>query len=341
MVGIVSDATQTRAPGQHRDPVAALARPVSGARPTAGRVAILPFDHEGFAAAVRDGGGEVGPLDNSTRGVVWLNLDDDALGEVLAAHPGVEWVQVPMAGVERFAPLFMAQGAAELPLWTSAKGSFAEPVAEHAVALTLAVLRGLPDKSRSTSWADPKTGISLFGRNVLIVGAGGIALEIMRLLAPFEVSITIVRRTAGDVPGARRTVVASALMDVLPQADVVILAAAATDETAHLIGREQLAAMKPSAALVNIARGHLIDQDALAEALAAGHLAGAGLDVTTPEPLPDGHPLWTAPRVVITSHSADTPEMTEPLLAERIRANVAALMGDGAFVGIVDPAAGY
>ncbi|MBG6054393.1 phosphoglycerate dehydrogenase-like enzyme [Salinibacterium sp. CAN_S4] len=337
----MSDVGSTRAPGQHRDPVAALARPIDGTRPAAGPVAILPFDHDGFAAAVRDGGGAVGPLDGCTRGIVWLDLDGDALGEVLAAHPAVEWVQVPMAGVERFARLFEAQGSRDLPLWTSAKGSFAEPVAEHAVALTLAVLRGLPEKSRSTSWADPKTGISLYGRNVLIVGAGGIAREIMRLLAPFEVSVTIVRRTAGDVPGARRTVAASGLMEVLPDADVVILAAAATDQTAHLIGRDQLAAMKPSAALVNIARGHLIDQDALADALAGGHLVGAGLDVTTPEPLPDGHPLWSSPRIVITSHSADTPEMTEPLLAERIRANVAALVGDGAFVGIVDPVAGY
>jgi phosphoglycerate dehydrogenase-like enzyme len=130
-------------------------------------------------------------------------------------------------------------------------------------------------------------------------------------------------------------------MEVLPDADVVILAAAATGETAHLIGRQHLDAMKPSAALVNIARGHLIDQDALADALAAGQLVGAGLDVTTPEPLPDGHRLWSSPRIVITSHSADTPEMTEPLLAERIRANVAALVGDGAFVGVVDPVAGY
>jgi phosphoglycerate dehydrogenase-like enzyme len=131
------------------------------------------------------------------------------------------------------------------------------------------------------------------------------------------------------------------LDDVLPDADVLILAAAATAETAHLIGQKQLALLKPSAALVNIARGSLVDQEALVAALTSGHLAGAGLDVTTPEPLPDAHPLWSAPRVVITSHSADTPEMTEPLLAERIRANVAALMGDGGFVGRVDPAAGY
>jgi phosphoglycerate dehydrogenase-like enzyme len=84
-----------------------------------------------------------------------------------------------------------------------------------------------------------------------------------------------------------------------------------------------------------------VDSDALAAALGAGHLAGAGLDVTDPEPLPDGHPLWSAPRCVITSHSADTREMVEPLLAERLRLNVEALLGDSAFIGVVDPAAGY
>ena len=330
-----------RRPGEHRDPVAVTARPIRGARPVAGPVAVLPFDSEAFAAAVRAGGGEVAPLDENTRAVVWLNLDCAALGAVLEQHPAIEWVQLPMAGVESFSPLFDSQDDRPLPLWTSAKGSFAEPVAEHAVALTLAVLRGIPEKSRSTSWADPKTGVTLYGRHILIVGAGGIALEIMRLLAPFEVSVTIVRRSADPLPGAHATVTTARLMEVLPDADVVILAAAATGETEHLIGPEQLAAMKPSAALVNIARGRLIDQDALDAALRAGHLAGAGLDVTTPEPLPDGHPLWTAPRCVITSHSADTPEMTEPLLAERIRANVAALRGNGAFVGIVDPVAGY
>ena len=330
-----------RRAGQHRDPVASGARPRKAPRPTPGPIAILPFDNALFAAAVHLGGGVLSPLDASTRGLIWLTLDGNELAEVLRTHPAIEWVQVPLAGVESFEELLTAQGEAALPLFTSAKGSFAEPVAEHALALTLAVLRGLPAKSRSVGWAEPKTGISLYGRNVVIVGAGGVALEIIRLLAPFEVSVTVVRRTASPVPGARRSVRADALMEVLPDADVVILAAAATGETEHLIGRQQLAAMKPEAALINIARGQLIDQEALVDALNSGHLCGAGLDVTTPEPLPDEHPLWKAPRCIITSHSADTPEMTQPLLAERIRANVAALLGDGAFVGVVDPIAGY
>jgi phosphoglycerate dehydrogenase-like enzyme len=328
-----------RAPGEHRDPVSPL--PVDGPRPTAGPIAVLPVENPAYAAAVISGGGTVAPLSAATRGLVWLDLDGQALEGVLESHPAIEWVQLPMAGVEPFANLFAAQGDRALPVWTSAKGSFAEPVAEHAVVLTLATLRGIPEKSRSTSWAHPKTGITLYGRHVVIVGAGGIAVEIMRLLAPFEVFVTIVRRTAGAVAGADRTVTTDRLMDVLPDADVVILAAAATDETFRLIGAQQLAAMKPAAVLVNIARGSLIDQDALVAALHSGHLAGAGLDVTTPEPLPEGHPLWSAPRCVITSHSADTPEMVLPLLAQRIRANVAALIGAGAFTGVVDPRSGY
>ncbi|MBX3100005.1 MAG: NAD-binding protein [Salinibacterium sp.] len=302
---------------------------------------MLPFPHEVFEAAVVAGGGIVEPLSDATRGLVWLNVDGPALASVLAEYPGIQWVQLPLAGVERLSEVFAAQEDADLPVWTSAKGSFAEPVAEHALALVLAVLRGIPEKARGTTWSDPKIGISLYGRRVVIVGAGGIAVELLRLLAPWEVDVTIVRRGSDPLPGATRTLPVARLAEVLPEADVVILAAAATAETTNLIGARELALMKPEAALVNIARGRLIDQEALLAALESGHLCGAGLDVTSPEPLPDGHPLWTAPRIVITSHSADTPEMTEPLLAERIRANVAALVGGTGFVGRIDPVAGY
>ena len=149
------------------------------------------------------------------------------------------------------------------------------------------------------------------------------------------------RRSAEPVPGAARTVQTSALHDVLPDADVVVVAAALTQDTRHLIGAPELALMNRNANLVNVGRGPLIDTDALVAALADGSIAGAALDVTEPEPLPDGHPLWTEPRCLITPHSADTPEMTAPLLAERIRLNVRAFLGDGRFVGVVDPQRGY
>lgn len=342
MTDAVSSALAPRRRGEHRDPVAAVQ--VTGALPEPGPIAVLPkhavSTFPGYTQAVRDAGGTVAQLDSATRGLIWLDADAAALAAVLRDHPAIGWVQLPLAGIELFAEVLAAQST-DLPIWTSAKGAFAEPVAEHAVALTAAVLRDLPDKARSIRWASAPSGISLYGRRVLIVGAGGIALEIMRLLAPYGVEITVVRRSADPVPGASRTVASDQLMAVIGDADVVILAAAATDETHRMFGAEQFAAMKATAALVNIARGRLVDQDALLAALASGRLAGAGLDVTTPEPLPDGHPLWTAPRVIITSHQADTQDMVLPLLATRIRSNVQAFLGDGRYVGRVDPSLGY
>lgn len=328
-----------RTPGEHRDLVAPSAAPLT--RPQPGPIAILPEPRASFVAAVESAGGVVAPLSDETRGLIWLApAETPELVDLLQSHPGIGWVQLPWAGVDAFAST-LKRFAGSSPLWTSAKGSYSEPVAEHALALTLAVLRGLPEKARATSWAPVKVGTSLYGRHVLVVGAGGIAVEVMRLFAPFEVEFTIVRRSADPLPGAQRTVPVADLLSVLPDADVVILAAAATDETAQLIGATELAAMKANAALINIARGALVDQEALLASLNSGHLAGAGIDVTDPEPLPDGHPLWQAPRCIVTGHTADTPEMTEPLLAERVRRNVEALLGDGRFVGVVDPAAGY
>lgn len=326
----------------HRAVVTDAGAPLPVAPPTAGPVAILPSPADLHVAAVTDAGGTVAPLDEDTRAVVWLDArDPDGLAAALDRAPGVGWVQLPFAGVDAFAHLIEEHG--DRVLFTSAKGAYAEPVAEHALALTLATLRVLPKRARATSWATEPEGVSLYGRNVVVIGAGGIALEYIRLLAPFEVSVTVVRRSSDPVPGADRTVTTDELDGVLPDADVVMVAAAMTSGTAKLLGAQQFARMKPSARIVNIARGGLVDTDALVAALHDGEVAGAGLDVTDPEPLPDGHPLWTTPGVVITPHQADTPEMVAPLLAERVRTNTTAFLGGAGegFVGVVDPAAGY
>jgi phosphoglycerate dehydrogenase-like enzyme len=272
---------------------------------------------------------------------VWLSYKDaNAFPPVLEAHPGIGWVQLPFAGVDAFAGVIASEDRPGL-VWTSAKGAYAQPVAEHALVLSLALLRVIPKRVRARTWATEQEGRSLYGLDVVIVGAGGIARELMRLLEPFGVRVTIVRRSSEPVEGAARTVTADQLTSVLPSADLVVVAAALTGSTRHLFGPEEFAAMKPTAYLVNIARGGLVDTDALLDALRSGAVAGAGLDVTDPEPLPDGHPLWDEPRVLITPHQADTPEMTAPLLAERVRLNVQAFLGDGRFVGVVDPVAGY
>lgn len=333
------------APGPDADAAGAAAS--TDARPEAGPIAILPEAHEArgaheaFRDAVVAGGGRVAPLSAATRGLIWTSSSGEGgLESVLAEHPSISWVQLPWAGVDAFAGL-LRRHRGDGRVWTSAKGAYAQPVAEHALALALAVLREFPRRVRADSWEVDERGRSLYGSEVVIVGAGGIAVELLRLLEPFRVRATVVRRADAAVPGAARTVTTDRLADVLGTAEIAFVVAALTDETRGLIGADELAAMPQGAVLVNVARGGLVDTDALLDALESGRLGGAGLDVTDPEPLPPGHPLWNAPNCLVTPHVADTEAMTAPLFASRIIANVAAFVGRSAFEGRVDLDAGY
>ena len=278
---------------------------------------------------------EAGPAD----AVVWMSARElDGLRDLLAARPGIRWVQLPFAGVE---PAFEAGVVDRERAWTCAKGCYARPVAEHALMLALAGLRLLPTRVKATSWG-PEGGRSLYGAPVTILGGGGITEELLRLLAPFGVEATVVRRRAGDpVPGAARTVGEDRIDEVLPGSLVVFLALALTPATRGIIDAERMRLIGPSGWLVNVARGGHIDTDALVAALHAGELGGAALDVTDPEPLPDGHPLWQAPNCIITPHTADTWDMVMPLLAGRITTNVARFAAGEPMEGVVDPDAGY
>ena len=228
----------------------------------------------------------------------------------------------------------------ETRTWTCAKGAYAQPVAEHALTLALAGLRQLPTRIAARSWGS-QGGTRLFGQRVTIVGGGGIAQSLLELLDPFEVTATVVNRSGTPVPGAARTVAVSELDSTLSDALVVVLALSLTPETRGIIGADQLALMGQTAWLVNVARGGHVDTDALVDALREGPIAGAALDVTDPEPLPDTHPLWDLPNCIITPHTADTIEMVLPLLAERIRTNVAHFAAGDSLVGLVDSEAGY
>ncbi|GAA1812337.1 NAD(P)-dependent oxidoreductase [Agromyces neolithicus] len=306
-----------------------------------GPIAILPTPDAVVADAVRRGGGTLAPLSPETRGIVWVAASGaDELAAVLDAHPAVSWVQLPWAGVDAFSGVLQTVRD-DGRVWTSAKGAYAQPVAEHALTLALALMRVLPRRIRATSWQADEVGRSLYGARVVIVGAGGIALELLRLLRPFDVDATIVRRQHTAVPGAARTLPSTRLGEALDGAAVVFVAAALTHASHRLIGRAELARLAPGAILVNVARGALVDTEALLEALESGRLGGAGLDVTDPEPLPDGHALWSAPDCIITPHVADTDEMTAPLFAERVAVNVRAFLADGDFVGRIDPSVGY
>jgi len=305
---------------------------------TAPRVAVGPYPSDFATDAVREGGGVVVELHESPDSLVWLDpADVVGLTEWIEQVPSARWVQLPFAGVERVAAAGLLD---DTRIWTCAKGAYAEPVAEHALALALAGMRHLPARVEARSWGIP-AGTSLYDQKVTIVGGGGVATSLLEQLAPFRVDATVVRRHADPLPGATRVLQTERLHEALAGSLVVFLALALTPETMGIIGADEFAVMEESSWLVNVARGRHVDTDALVAALDLRSIAGAALDVTDPEPLPDGHPLWGRSDCIITPHTADTIEMVIPLLAARIRTNVARLSAGEPLIGQVDPVAGY
>ena len=300
------------------------------------KVSIEPKSFEQYEQAVRDAGAELAEFGEDVAALIWTDYArPEALAQLLHSNPQLEWVQLPFAGVDAFADVL------KHPVkFTSAKGSYREPVAEHALALSLALARKLPERVTAKSWGK-KFAVSLYDSHIVIVGGGGITEELLLLLAPFKTRVSVVRKHPEPLAGASETVGFAELDEYLAMADFVILAAALTEETVFLMDDRRFNLMKPSAYLVNIARGKMVDQDALLRALSGGVIAGAAIDVTYPEPLPDGHPLWTAPNLIITPHTADTNAQVIRLFCRRIDANVKAWLGNSEWVGEVDPILGY
>jgi phosphoglycerate dehydrogenase-like enzyme len=290
-------------------------------------VYVGPDTDTGISEAVEQAGGRLAPLD-AADAVVWLDWRPDSFPDEVPER--VRWIQLPAAGVE---PWIDRVGDARQ--WTSAAGAYSRPVAEHALALMLAGARGLVACARADHWEEPAI-VPLEGATVAVVGAGGIGRALIAMLAPFEVEVLAVTRR-----GADGTLPADRLHEVWPVAHHVVIAAPATSSTRHLVGERELAAMREDAWLVNVARGSLVDTDALVSALADGAIAGAALDVTDPEPLPDGHPLWREPRALITPHVANPPASLRRYLAERVRENVARFAAGEPLLGRIDPASGY
>jgi phosphoglycerate dehydrogenase-like enzyme len=220
--------------------------------------------------------------------------------------PRLRWIQAIGSGVDHF-PL------AELDrrgiLVTNAAGVAATGIAEFVMARVLQVWKDLRNMDRMQAehrW-EQTFGRSLYGRTIGIIGLGAIGCEVAVRARAFGMRVIGIRRRAapGDTsPYADELYGPDALPEVLGRSDIVVLAAPATDETADLIDRKALAATKPGAVLCNIARGALVDEAALVEALRAGSLGAAILDVVKTEPLPPDDPLWTAPGVYLSPHSA-------------------------------------
>lgn len=300
------------------------------------QIAMEPKTFPEYVSAAEAAGAQIVPISAEITGLIWLDYSKpEALEELLDANPQIEWVQLPFAGVDAFAEII------KRPItFTSAKGSYREPVAEHALALSLSLMRIIPERVRTKTWGR-QFADSLYDSDVLIFGGGGITQELVKLLTPFRARITVIRKQVHDMHGVGKTLGFSHLEEELPTADLVILAAALTSDTRHLFDLNKFGLMKKSAYFVNISRGPMVVTADLIAALEQGLIAGAGIDVTDPEPLPDDHPLWEAPNLIITPHSADTRAQVVRLFSMRIEENVRAFASGHGWVGLVDPVLGY
>ncbi len=285
--------------------------------------------------AIRDGGGHVVEL-AECEAIVWSDARHaGGLAEAIDQAPQLRWVQLPFAGIENFVELLDDEY-----IWTCGKGVYAEPVAEMALTLGAAGLRHVGQYARATQWSGP-AGRNLLNGRVTILGGGGITESLVRLLQPWNCHITVVRNRAQHMDGVDDVLESDRFADALPGADLVVLALALTPETQGLIGRDEFELMEDHAWIVNVARGRHIITDHLVDALERNVVGGAGLDVTDPEPLPGGHPLWRMPNCIITPHVGNTPEMAKPLLARRVTENVRRFGEGRDLLGLVDLDAGY
>ena len=229
------------------------------------------------------------------------------LGNVPAAmlhgSPALEWLQTNSAGVE---PYIQPGVLAGDTLLTNATGAYGLAIAEHMLGMLLELFKKLElyrDAQKSGAWQSQGAVKAVYGSTVLVLGMGDIGGEFAARCKALGAKVIGVRRSPRPCPEyADEVHLLEDLDSLLPQADVVAITLPGTDATRGLMSRERLAKMKEGAVLLNVGRGFIVDTEALCDALERGHLSGAGVDVTDPEPLPPTHRLWNIPTAVVTPH---------------------------------------
>ena len=233
---------------------------------------------------------------------------------MLKSAPGLRWLHLQSAGVNGYEKREIYANPEIIV--TRAAGVHAPAMAEHALGMALSLTRKLPElytHQLAGKWEPVHARKELHDAQVLMLGTGYLASAITPLVKAFGCRITGLRRDTGKPlpPDYDRMLPPEKLHEALSQADYIFSTLPFTEKTRHLLDRAAFAAVKPGAILVNIGRGGTIDHEALLEALEDGRLAGAGLDVTEPEPLPEGHTLWKAPNVIITPHCSAWSDATD------------------------------
>ncbi len=262
------------------------------------------------------------------------------LNELLPQAKQLDFIQVSSAGVDRLLTPELLQHPAQL---VNARGIHGATIAEHVFMLMLALARDLPAVGKAQArhkWIRTAPAM-LAGATLGIIGYGSIGQAIARRAKAFDMQVIGLRRSVQSDPYADRMVDNSGLQELLQASDFVVLATPLTPETHHLLGAAQLAQMKPTAYLINIARGPVVDEVALIKALQAGQIAGAGLDVFVTEPLPADSPLWDLPNVLVTPHMAGhMPDYDERVIAIFLE-NLRRYQQGQPLINVVDKQAGY
>jgi len=280
---------------------------------------------------------EEGPLPDEARGKILLTQTWGAPNLAAVMERGIEWVHTFGTGVDRYP--FDTLGGAVL---TCSRGASAIPIAEWVMAMMLTYEKSLPAQwieAPVERWNMATLG-GLHGRTLGILGFGGIGQAIARHALGFGMKVCAYRRS--DAPSPLEGVeMAGSPEALIAEADHFVVAAPATAETRHLLGVRLFAAAKPGLHLVNIARGSLVDQDALRVALEDGRVACASLDTVSPEPLPEGHWLYTHPKVRLSPHiSWSGPGALEGLIEPFVE-NLARYRAGEPLTHVVDRGAGY
>lgn len=245
--------------------------------------------------------------------------------------PRLRYVQLPSAGYEHALPLIPTQATV-----CNGRGIHSAGTAELAVGLMLASQRGLVeaiDAQRAERWHNPEL-VSLADRRVLVIGAGSVAQAVAARLQPFEVDLALVGRSVRDGVHA-----IAELPKLLASAEIVVVTVPYSEQTHHLLDARALAALPDGALVVNVARGLVVDTDALLAELRTGRLR-ASLDVTDPEPLPAGHELWHAPNTIITAHQGGNTTATYPRVATLLRRQLEHLLAGEPVENLVGPGEG-
>ncbi len=266
--------------------------------------------------------------------------------EQLATAPRLRWLQNMGAGVER---LLTPELRRSTLIITATKGPMGVLMAEHVITLMLALARDLPAffaDQQMRRWrrypAERRPALEIAGRTILVLGVGAVGREVARIgKLGLQMRVLGYARARRDCPHVDRYVEHAELSAALGEADVVSLSLPVTSATSRIIDAAALAAMKPGAFLINVARGNLVDQDALIAALRSGHLGGAGLDAFVEEPLPADSPLWSLPNVIITPHTSAITDRLGDHFVDFWAENVRRFAEGEPLLGLVDKEAGY